>query len=122
MHDNYIVSYSVNLIEKRIVVKTYDNIGKKQEEIHFSEVLTHSFQCIIDYNIISDICECEIQNFIKDNKEELIKMQGHCWPVNYDTKQELNDFLVNNRYKYIQINSSYGMFGWVIAKSYKIIR
>lgn len=38
----------------------------------------------------------------------------------YNTEQELIDFLITNKYKYIEINSSYGMFGWVIAKSYEI--
>lgn len=26
----------------------------------------------------------------------------------------------NNEYKYIKINSPYGMFGWILSKSYKI--
>ena len=43
-----------------------------------------------------------------------------CWPIDYNTEQELIDFLITNKYKYIEINSSYGMFGWVIAKSYEI--
>ena len=120
MHDNYIVSYNVNLLKKNMSVKTYNNKQKKYKTIYFSEVLTHSFRCIIDYNIISDICESGIQKFIQDNQKELIKLKGFCWPINYNTEQELIDFLITNKYKYIEINSSYGMFGWVIAKSYEI--
>ena len=49
-------------------------------------------------------------------------MEGYCWPIDYQTEQELTDFLVDNEYKYIKINSSYGMFGWILAKSYKITK
>lgn len=122
MHDDYIVGYSVNLEERDVVIQTYNDNTKQQKKICFSEVLTHCFKCIIDYNIISDICECEILSFVKENQEELIKMEGYCWPIDYQTEQELTDFLVDNEYKYIKINSSYGMFGWILAKSYKITK
>lgn len=59
--------------KKNIVIKTYNNTKEKQSEILFSEVLTHSFKCIIDYNIIFDIEEREISAFCIDNQEELKK-------------------------------------------------
>lgn len=120
MHDDYIVTYSVNLKEKYIIIQIYNSNNNKQKKIIFSDVLTHCFKCIIDYNIILDIQEYEISSFVKDNQEELIEMKGHCWPIDYQTEQELINFLVSNEYKYIKINSSYGMFGWVLAKSYEI--
>ena len=73
MHDDYIVGYSVDVEKKNIVIKTYNNTKKKQSAILFSEVLTHSFKCIIDYNIISDIEEYEISAFCIENQEELKK-------------------------------------------------
>ena len=120
MHDDYIIGYSVNLEKKDMVIQTYNGNEKKQKRLCFSEVLTHCFKCIIDYNIIVDIQECKIDSFVQDNQEELIKMEGYCWPIDYETEQELIDFLVTKQYKYLKINSSYGMFGWILAKSYKI--
>ena len=120
MHDDCIVAYNVNLEEKVVVIQTYNNTKKKQRKISFSEVLTHSFKCIIDYNIIFDIQECEISIFFSDNQEELIRMKDYGWPIVYQTKQELIDFLITNEYKYIKINSSYGMEGWILAKFYEI--
>lgn len=120
MHDDCIVAYSVNLEKKNIIIQTYNSIKKKRGKICFSEVITHSFKCIIDYNIISDIQECEISSFFSNNEDELIKMKGYCWPVDYQTEQELIQYLRTNEYKYIKINSSYGMFGWILAKAYKI--
>lgn len=121
MHDDEIVEYSVNLKEKEVIIYTYNNAEKKQRKIQFWEVLTHSFQCIIDCNIILDIYEDEISSFVNDNQEELTKMSGYCWPIDYQTEQELTDFLITNKYKYITINSSYGMSGWVLAKRYQIV-
>ncbi len=120
MHDDYLVSYSVDLVKKDVIIQTYNNTEKRQRRIYFSEVLTHFFRCINDYNIILGIDECDIYSFVKDNQEEFKKMEGYCWPVDYNTEMELIDFLITNKYKYIKINSSYGMFGWIIAKSYEI--
>ena len=120
MHDECINAYSVNLEEKTIVIQMYNNSEKKYRRVHFNGVLTHSFKCIIDYNIVLDINQYEIESFIVDNKEELMKLEGNCWPIDYQTEKELIEFLKNNEYKYIKINSSYGMFGWILAKSYEI--
>jgi len=48
MHDDCIVAYNVNLEEGYIVIQTYNNDRKKQGKLKFSEVLTHSFKCIIN--------------------------------------------------------------------------
>lgn len=120
MHDDYIVQYSVNLSEQKLILQMYNNETKAEGKISFSDVLTHSFRCILDYNQILDIDEYGIDSFIVDNKAELQELKGYCWPINYQNQEELKTFLMDNGYKYIRINSSYGLFGWVLAKSYKI--
>lgn len=120
MHDDCIVAYNVNLQEKYIVIQTYNSDKKKRSKHKFSEVLTHSFKCIVNSNIIYDIQESEIGAFISENKDELIKMKGYCWPVDYKSEKDLIEFLNSNAYKYIKIYSSYGMYGWILAKSYEI--
>lgn len=120
MHDDYIVNYSVNISQKKLVMQTYNIEEKKERIICFDDVLTHSFKCIIDYNQISDISEYNLDSFVDDNKASLEELEGYCWPINYQTKEELVNFLNSNGYKYIKVNSSYGLFGWILAKSYKI--
>lgn len=119
MHDNYIIGYDVNIKEKTLNIKIYDKVNKKEKNIYFFDVLTHSFKCILDYNQVLDINDYEMDCFISDNQAELEKMQGYCWPTDYQNMKELKEFLIMNGYKYIKINSSYGMFGWVLAKSYR---
>lgn len=121
MHDDYIVQYSVNLSEQKLILQMYNNETKAEGKISFSDVLTHSFRCILDYNQILDIDEYGIDSFIVDNKAELQELKGYCWPINYQNQEELKTFLMDNGYKYIRINSSYGLFGWVLAKSYEIL-
>ena len=120
MHDDYIVEYSVNISGKKLVIQTYNNNEKKERKIFFYDVLTHSFKCVLNYNQILDISECEIGSFIVENKLELKELEGYCWPINYQNEEELKTFLIANDYKYIKLNSSYGLFGWILAKSYQI--
>lgn len=123
MHDNYIVGYSVNIKEKELTIQTVqslDDINGRGESIYFSEVLTHSFECILQCNIVFDIDECDIDTFISDHQTELEEMQVYDWPIDYDDLEELKKYLISNEYKYIRLNSSYGMSGWILTKSYCI--
>lgn len=119
MHDDYIVSYSVNFSDNTIVLRTHNEDKEKDEKLEFLEVLTHSFYGALKYNQILAINEYEIDNFIKDNKEILERTKNYCWPVDYQSIDELKAFLSYNGYKYIKVMSSYGMSGWVLAKSFR---
>lgn len=118
MHDKIISSYNVDFHKKNMCINLYNRIDKRIDTITFSEVLTHSFDCILDYNIILEIQEMDIMNFLDENKEKLKKNKDFCWPIDYQTEEELKDFLNVESYKYFKIYSSYGMSGWVIAKKY----
>lgn len=120
LHDDHIIGYSVNLKEKSIMIQTYNASEKRRSTIYFEGVLTHSFKGILEFNQILDIYDCETDSFVKDNQEELMKMKDHCWPIDYQTEQELAAFLNADRYRYIKIDSSYGMSGWILAKSYRL--
>lgn len=120
MHDDYIVEYSVNISEKKLMIQTYNSQEKKESRIYFLDVLTHSFKCVLEYNQILDISEYDISSFITDNKADIAELEGYCWPIDYQKEEELINFLYTNGYKYIKVNSSYGLFGWILAKSYQI--
>jgi hypothetical protein len=40
--------------------------------------------------------------------------------MDYDTEKELTERLLKDQYSYYVISSSYGLNGWVLAKSYEI--
>ena len=61
-----------------------------------------------------------IESFFNENRHELKLLHCSCWPINYSNLEELKKYLIENKYQYIKINSSYGMYGWIIAKDYTI--
>lgn len=81
MNDDHITGYNVDLEGKDFVIQTYNNLKKKRRKLHFSEVLTHCFECILDHNIIFDIQECVIDRFAKEHGKELKKKKGYCWQL-----------------------------------------
>ena len=120
MHDNYIIDYTVNLSQKKIVLTTYNKSVQRKEIVYFDDVLTHEFKCILEYNQILDINSYDIESFFNENRHELKLLHCSCWPINYSNLEELKKYLIENKYQYIKINSSYGMYGWIIAKDYTI--
>ena len=65
MHDNYIIDYTVNLSQKKIVLTTYNKSVQRKEIVYFDDVLTHVFKCILEYNQILDINSYDIESFFK---------------------------------------------------------
>lgn len=120
MHDYIITSYTVDFKKKTIEIYAQDPDKKESSQFLAQEVLTHSFNTILEYNIVSHIQEYSIDNFIKNNLTTIEELQQSSWPINFEDIEELKDFLIHNHYKYIEISCSYGLQGWVLAKSYQI--
>lgn len=120
MHDDYIVSYFVDIDNKSIQIITCNDEKTVKHRVTFSGVLTHSFNCILEYNILFDITDSKVELFLNDNSRQLEEMKNYCWPINYAKSEELADYLKQKKYRYYIINSSLGMCGWVLAKRFKI--
>lgn len=121
IHDNEIISYEVDLRNRKIIIHTeyHDSTLIKNTDVIFYDVLVHSFRTELSGSIIFDIDKYEIIQFLKDNSELLKKEKNYCWPMDYNTIEELTERL--DQYSYYVISSSYGLSGWVLAKSYEII-
>ena len=122
MHDDIIVSYSVDFSCRKLEIHTYNFLLNRKGTIVFEDVLTHFFTGSLNVNQILDIDEWGIDDFIKENEKYLMDMKKHVWPVSYQNFQDLADYLVTKNYKYIKLISAYGMFGWVLAKKYAFFR
>lgn len=120
MHDDIIISYSMDFKNKKMEMHTYNNLLKCKSRIEFEGILTHFFTGSLNVNQILDIDEWSINAFIEENEEYLKEMKRYCWPIKYQNLQDLSDYLIINKYKYIKIVSAYGMFGWVLAKDFQI--
>ncbi|GAA0134814.1 hypothetical protein YSY43_16540 [Paenibacillus sp. YSY-4.3] len=121
IHDNEIISYEVDLKNHKIIIHTIQNPGSTSTEIVFCDVLAHLFETQLEGSIIFDVNEYELSYFFKDNHELLEKQKNSCWPMEYDTIEELTEKLVKEQYTYYVVTSSYGLNGWVLAKKYEIM-
>lgn len=122
VHDNEILSYEVDLQQDQIIIYTiYEGQSKKEEtNIVFTDVLNHKFEHQLKGSIILDIVESDIRNFIKENLRAIEENKNYGWPVHFNSIVELERKLIEENYKYIEIMSSYGLNGWVVAKNYEI--
>ena len=119
MHDGIVEEYTVCLDEERIVIKTRNNNGVRHI-VCFENVLTHLFNCVIKGSQILEISESSIDCFLNDNRDILAEKSDYCWPMDYQSEDELKTYLEKSGYIYIVIYSSYGLNGWVLAKSWSV--
>lgn len=121
LHDNIILSYEVDLENERIRMRTRSSHAvPKNMDVLFSGVMAHAFDISLHGSIILDLDEWDIEHFIPYNRELLESGKGSGWPVNYDSYDELQIRLIEEKYKYMVISSSYGLSGWILAKNVEI--
>lgn len=122
MHDSQLISYCVDFETKTLSMRAYLVKKDQQIELVMKDVLTHHFENILNENILLDIEETHIDCFMDENIELLKNAKDDCWPMVYDDIDGLKKYLLQNRYKYIKIYSSFGLCGWVLAKGYNLRR
>ena len=123
VHDNVILSYRVDLQNDQIIIYTeYDNSRiVKETDIIFTDVFGHRFEQPLKGSIILCISESPISSFVEGNSELLLKSKDYGWPAMFESLEELQQVLIEGDYKYIDLMSSYGMNGWVVAKNYEYV-
>ena len=121
-HDNEIIRYEVNLREREVII--YTQIRKDSNTIRFkivfSNVIAHLFENELPGSIILELRKDSLGDFIRENKEILNSMREFLWPVDYDTFEELQEILLDAGYRYYSIISSYGLCGWILAKTVQV--
>lgn len=121
IHDNVILSYEVNLQNDQIVIHTLKEAESKAIDIVFTDVFSHHFEHQLKGSIILALTEWDIPSFINGNAEMLQKGKSYGWPTRYESIDELQKELMEGKYRYISLLSSYGMNGWILAKHVEIV-
>jgi hypothetical protein len=122
VHDNEILSYQVDFEHEQLLLKTRYFFGDhltENTDIIFDGYLTHIFNHECKGSILFDIEECPLSIFIEREHEMIAENRNYAWPINYqtdDTRAELTAFMQENGYKVFEVSSSYGLYGWVLAK------
>ena len=117
MHDEFVEEYTVSLSGEKVTIKTRNSNGDGHIAT-FENVLTHMFNCVIGGSQLLEINENSIECFMEENRAILAEKRDFCWPIDYQTEDELRLFLEKNGYKYYVVYSSYGLNGWVLAKKW----
>ncbi|MGYP001623835110 len=119
IHDNIIIKYSVDFENSKIIINTINENGERVDII-FENILTCAFENQQKNSIILDIEERTSKEFINDNIELLKRDYG--WPIIFNNIEELNNTLETQKYKYYILQSSYGMYGWILATGLQEIK
>lgn len=116
VHDNRIISYSVDFINKVLQLNTQWE-EKEITIITFTGLLAHKFENVIEYNIILDLYEVTIEFFIENEKEQLDEWLKYGFPSMKSINiMELEKSLNTEGYKIFYMDSSLGLCGYIIAK------
>lgn len=121
VHDYEIISYEVDLRNRKITFITFLHSSDNHTKLIFSEVLAHQFETQLQGSIIYEVYENELSRFIEEHQELLQRQKNYGWPMNYETSEELEAVLQKEKFKYYVIFSSYGLNGWILAKQYSIM-
>ena len=122
IHDNIITAYQIDFENEQLTIKTeyyYDGKLSEKTDVVFSGYLTHMFNNEIKNSILFDIEERSLSFFLEKEHELLEDNKCYGWPIHYKTTEaytELTEFMQKNEYKVFEISSSYGLYGWVLAK------
>lgn len=122
IHDNIILSYTVDLQNDQLVIHTRDESSLKEVDIVLKDVLSHSFEHPLKGSIILAMTVSNISSFIADNVELLQKGKDYSWPAAYQSIDELEKKLNDGGYKYMNLYSSFGLNGWILAKDVEVVK
>jgi len=123
IHDNTIQAYIVDFEMETLHIKTtyhVDNIFEKTT-ICFSGYLTHIFENEIRGSTIFDVQEYPFELFFKKDFISLEEKKRFGWPIFYETKNELIQYLQTHKYKIFEISPSNGLCGLVFARQMEIV-
>lgn len=133
IHDNEIVRYDVNIEEKTILLETIRSNDRKPMEltnIIFNSVEAHYFvDTNFCQNVLSDITEQALESAWEYNKILFEQAWRYGWLLFLNNnplespdkaKEDFITYLSTHDYHFFQINSSFGLNGWVISKTMEI--
>jgi len=125
VHDNTIKSYSVDFEAETMVIKTvyHDSANEifEDTDIVFTGYLAHEFLNVSTVNIIYDIKEIYIDEFLKYNPKQLESGKGYLWSDWCVTKKDIIQYVEAKKYRIFNMFPVCGLSGWVFAKQMDII-
>jgi len=124
VHDNFVLSYTVDCRERRITFRTAYLDGEKNEytDIIFSGVTAYHFERDNLGSILFDVEKVSPERVYADYCDVFERNKNYGWlKIRYDTEVELMAALKAQAVKGFLIWSSYGMTGFVLAQEMRLL-
>jgi hypothetical protein len=113
MHDFHLDEFNWNLRTKTLVLAiSYPHPpNEKSSEIVFENVIAWNLKDAVEGCIIFDIEEFSINEYLSEDQKYLTEQKNYCYTPAINK-------IENSKLKAFQLNSSYGLHGFIIAQSY----
>ncbi len=124
IHDNFILSFTVDCQERRITLRTafHDREPPEHTDIIFSDVAAHHFERSNLNTILFDVKEATPEKVYAAYRDVFERNKNYGWPeIHYQTEKELMAGLKAQSMKGFLISSSYGMDGFVLARAMRLV-
>jgi hypothetical protein len=125
VHDNHVYAYSVDCERRRLILHTAFRETKPHgfTDVVFNGMVAHQFDYVLSGNILFDVTEAGIGKFVMEFADLFADSWRYGWPpVEYrGDLDELIKALTAASVRAYEINSSYGMSGWVLAAGYDLV-
>lgn len=118
LHDNRVLRYGIDFEAHTLHMDTKTEAGKIVS-VHFSGLLAHWFDHVIQNNILFGMDEITISVFFEQYKERLDKSLLYGFPA-CCTIEQLQEKMVRERVRVFVIDSSLGLCGFVLAQEVEI--
>ncbi len=127
IHDNLLLSYTVNCRENVITMHTafYDREPHELTDVAFTGVVAYHLECDNLTTIIFDIVETPLHSIYAEYEALFAQLKSHSWPLLfseekghliYKTPDDLINILEAQNIRGFRFRSSFGMEGFVLAK------
>lgn len=124
IHDNQILSYCVSAEKAEIRLHTFfsDHEPHEYTDIVFADVAAYYFENDNFRTIIFGVDEIDLLALYTESKELFDRGRNYGWPGPWNTSEDaLLDYLNQREIKAFALSSSYGMSGWILAKTMLIV-
>lgn len=120
VHDSLIQSCSVDFEKKQLTIKAYDSKNQCSYTFLAQDVLAHHFDHVRLHSVLLSIEAQPIRRFVRAQADWLLAERAYDWPISFDSLDGLEEYLLANQYQAIEITSSCGLCGWILAKKHTI--
>jgi hypothetical protein len=122
VHDNKLIAYEVMCGQRRIVLHTRFDEREPHEHIDvvFEGVEAYHFEGDNFGTILFDVGETPLVELVHEEADRFERGRNFGWPGSWnESADSLLAYLEEQDCRAFVINASYGMGGWVLAKSYR---